>query len=220
MGSRTDMVKARSLVSKNKFEQARQWYHEAGIFGDRAHFLLFATALSQFTDIHGIIQALQHCYEFCVKTLFLLTGYLPPGNHKPAKTLDKVQQRFIRIFPDFSEKEEFEKVFAWIKRNDDYMCEIHETAVYGKGKVPASMLFTDMDVGELFKKVAFLYSFLGGPLLWIGHELGYLTKEEQERLRDLFVKKVAMNESPELEASVKKMVNDFLDDVNTGKETD
>ena len=77
-----------------------------------------------------------------------------------------------------------------------------------------------MDIGELFKKVAFLYSFLGGPLLWIGHELGYLTKDEQAQLLDLFAKKVAMNESPELESSVKKMINDFLDNVNPGKDSD
>lgn len=163
-----------------------------------------ANALPIFTDVHGIIQALQHCYEFCVKTLFLLAGYSPPENHKPAETLDKVQQRFYSIFPDFHEKEEFGKTFDWIKRNDVYMCELHETTVYGKGEVPASKSFLEVDIGGLFKKVAFLYAFLGGPLLWIGQELGYLTKDEQEQLQDLFAKKVAMNESPELESEVKK----------------
>ncbi len=205
------MVNVKRLVSKRKFEKARVWFIEAAICRIRASIILKESSKNELYDFHGTLEALQHCYELCVKVLFLITGFPEPKNHEPAKSIEKVIRRFYHIFPDWESKEEVSKFFDWIKINDEAMAKLHETTIYGVNSTPASKLFNLKKVFEIFEKVNFLYSFLKGPFLYIGIQLNLLNDDEQKMFRELWNMKKQMNADPEYERQIRQSINDFLE---------
>lgn len=165
------------LVSKEKYFLAKELYQEASICWSRSFVIL-----NNPSDKHGVIEALQHCFELCVKSLWLVVGLEYPNTHDAGKNIKKVSKRLKLILPKLNYKIWDEYLENWIILQSDYMNKLHHLTIYGDEErgISASKLFSDEEKSEIIRNVSALFTFVGGPLQWIGAGLGLLTESEKK----------------------------------------
>lgn len=195
------------LVSKEKYFLAKELYQEATICRNRS----FILSLNP-SDNHGIIEALQHCFELCVKSLWLVVGLEYPTTHDAGKNIQKVSKRLKLILPKFNFQIWDDYLENWIILQSDYMNKLHHLTIYGDEKrgISASKLFSEAEKSEMFRNVAALFSFVGGPLQWIGAGLGLLTESEKTEYNEFKEVVRAISQDPKKITELKENVRKFF----------
>jgi len=181
------------LVSKEKYVLAKELYQEAAICRNRSFVLILNPS-----DFHGIIEALQHCFELCVKSLWLVVGLDYPNTHDAGKNIEKVSTRLKLVLPNLNYDIWDGYIKKWIRSQSDYMNSLHHLTIYGDEKrgIPASKLFSEEELSEIIRIVSALFSFVSGPLQWVGSELGLLTESEKNAYNDFKKDVRAVSQDP------------------------
>lgn len=195
------------LVSKEKYFLAKELYQEATICRNRSFVLILNPS-----DNHGIIEALQHCFELCVKSLWLVVGLEYPNTHDAGKNIQKVSTRLKLILPKLDYELWDDYLENWIIMQSDYMNKLHHLTIYGDEKrgISASKLFSDVEKSEIIRNVAALYSFIGGPFQWIGAELGLLTENEKTAYNEFTENIRTISQDPNKLTELKENVRKFF----------
>ena len=195
------------LVSKEKYFLAKELYQEATICRNRSFVLILNPS-----DNHGIIEALQHCFELCVKSLWLVVGLEYPNTHDAGKNIQKVSTRLKLILPKLDYELWDDYLKNWIIMQSDYMNKLHHLTIYGDEKrgISASKLFSDAEKSEIIRNVAALYSFIGGPIQWIGAELGLLTENEKTAYNEFTENIRTISQDPNKLTELKENVRKFF----------
>lgn len=161
-------------IDPESFDLGKQWFFESKIC------LYRALMLSPYPwDNHGKVEALQHCFELSIKSLYLMLGLKYPRDHDAAKNLDKVTELLFEEIP-WTDQEKWPPLEAWIKRNSRDMKKLHISSMYGDDKmgVLASKLFTDEQVSELMVNVSAIWSFVYHTMMIVGHQNGLVNQNE------------------------------------------
>lgn len=193
-------------VSKTKYFQGKELFNEATICRLRA------TNLIPYNyDIHGVIEALQHCFELSLKAIWLVYGLTYPNIHDAAKNIDKVTVRMKLLFPhrDYAS---WGIISNWIKEQSSYMAELHHRTIYGdvdKG-VPASKLFSLEETQKIYQTVTAFHAFVKGSILFVGEGLNLLTPDEERYLRDFRKESLEIYSDPEKIEAQNKRLSYFL----------
>lgn len=170
------MNRMRMEFNRESFEKGKDWFFESKICLYRS----FRIRENPY-DIHGAIEALQHCFELSCKSLYLMLDLPYPRDHDAAKDLDKVR---IKLFQTilWANQDHWPSIESWMKEHSKYLKIIHETSIYGdeeKG-ILASKLFSEEELGDLTRNVTALWSFVYHTLAVLGREYSALTPEEHE----------------------------------------
>lgn len=161
--------------NRESFEIGKDWFFESKICLYRS----FKIRENPY-DIHGAIEALQHCFELSCKSLYIMLDLPYPRDHDAAKNLDKVRKKLFQAIPE-TDQDQWPPLESWIKENSKNMKKIHETSIYGdeeKGKL-ASKLFSIDDLDELTQIVSTLWGFTYHTLAILGIQNSALTPEQQ-----------------------------------------
>jgi len=160
--------------NRESFEKGKDWFFESKICLSRS----FKIRENPY-DIHGAIEALQHCFELSCKSLYIMLGLQYPRDHDAAKNLDKVRRKLFQAIPE-TDQDQWPPLESWIKDNSKYMKKIHETSIYGDEEkdILASKLFSIDDLGELTQMVSTLWGFTYHTLAILGIQNSALTPEE------------------------------------------
>lgn len=173
-------------ITVENYEKSKELINEAIIARNRGLIILAGAEIEGYEDIHGFIEAFQHCLELYLKALWNLVGLKYPHNHDPAKNIEKVNARLIEVMPYLKNQPLFETWEKWIREKSRYYAGLHHKTIYGDestGTV-ASKLFMEEDVRTISHDVHFVLSFLSGMYIRIGSLLGVLTDVERKRLQD------------------------------------
>ncbi len=165
--------------NRESFDLGKAWFFESKICFYRS----FKIRENQ-NDIHGAIEALQHCFELSCKSLYLMLDLPYPRDHDAAKNLHLVSEKLFQVLP-WAKQEEWPPFESWIKANSKHLKIIHETSIYGdeeKG-ILASKLFSKEELGELTQGVSALWSFIYHTLAVLGVQYSALTQEESEEYK-------------------------------------
>lgn len=189
--------------NRESFDRGKAWFHESTICRNR-----FFRILLNPNDIHGAIEALQHCFELSCKSLYLMLDLPYPRDHDAAKNIEQVSEKLFLAIPG-ANQEEWPSLESWIKKNSKNLKKMHETSIYGdeeKG-ILASKLFSKDELGELTVTVSALWSFVYHTLFILGVENNLLTPEEVKEYEkflesSLLAKK---NESEKMKEYLKKI---------------
>lgn len=161
--------------NRESFEIGKDWFFESKICLYRS----FKIRENPY-DIHGAIEALQHCFELSCKSLYIMLDLPYPRDHDAAKNLDKVRKKLFQAIPE-TDQDQWPPLESWIKENSKNMKKIHETSIYGdeeKGKL-ASKLFSIDDLDEITQIVSTLWGFTYHTLAILGIQNSALTPEQQ-----------------------------------------
>ncbi len=174
--------------NRESFEIGKDWFFESRI-------CLYRSVIIRENpnDIHGAIEALQHCFELSCKSLYIMLDLPYPRDHDAAKNLDKVRIKLFQAIPK-TDQDQWPPLESWIKGNSKYMKKIHETSIYGDEKqgILASKLFSIEDLGELMQMVSTLWGFIYHTLAILGIQNSALTPKQQAeyKLYEEFAKNV------------------------------
>ena len=160
--------------NRESFEIGKDWFFESKICLYRS----FKIRENPY-DIHGAIEALQHCFELSCKSLYIMLDLPYPRDHDAAKNLDKVRIKLFQAIPE-TKQDQWPPLESWIKEHSKYLKKIHETSIYGdeeKG-ILASKLFSEKELGDLTQDVSALWSFAYHTLAVLGIQNSALTPEE------------------------------------------
>jgi hypothetical protein len=163
------------VFNRESFEKGKGWFYESQICLYRSFIIIHENP----NDIHGAIEALQHCFELSCKSLYIMLDLPYPRYHDAAKDLDEVGKKLFQAIPD-AKQENWPSIKSWIKKNSKYLGEIHETSMYGDEKkgILASKLFSKEDIGDLMIEVSAFWSFAYHTLAQLGVKYNALTQEE------------------------------------------
>ena len=114
--------------NRESFERGKAWFYESKICLYRSFKIQ-----ENPNDIHGAIEALQHCFELSCKSLYLMLGLKYPKDHDAAKNLNQVSEKLFQTV-NGANQEEWPPIEAWIKKNSKYLKKIHVTSIYGDEK--------------------------------------------------------------------------------------
>ena len=163
--------------NRDSFENGKDWFFESRICLYRSFLIIPENPY----DIHGAIEALQHCFELSCKSLYLMLDLPYPKFHDAAKDIDEVGMKLFQAIPD-AKQENWPSIKSWIKKSSKNLEKIHETSMYGdenKG-ILASKLFTKEDLGDIMKNVSAFWSFVYHTLAQLGNKYNALTQEEYD----------------------------------------
>ena len=141
--------------NRESFEKGKDWFFESKICLSRSFKIQ-----ENPNDIHGAIEALQHCFELSCKSLYVMLDLPYPRDHDAAKNLDKVRIKLFQAILE-TDQDQWPPLESWIKENSKYLKKIHETSIYGdeeKG-ILASKLFSEKELGDLTVNVSAIWSF-------------------------------------------------------------
>lgn len=170
------------------FLKAKKLLNEASIAYIRALILYLwykeNTSNVNHSDWHGMIEALQHCFELSLKAMWYSVGLNYPLNHNPANDIEEMKRRLFMILPVLRNNELFGDWEKWVKTKGKDMEKVHNVSIYGDEKTgkTASESFTEKDVIETFDEANLVYEMAYQQLLSIGKRLNLLTEKEEEEL--------------------------------------
>jgi len=121
-------MKYKMEFNRESFEIGKDWFLESKICLYRS----FKIRENPF-DIHGAIEALQHCFELSCKSLYIMLDLQYPRDHDAAKNLDEVRIKLFQAIPGIKQ-DKWPSLESWIKENSKYLKKIHETSIYGDEK--------------------------------------------------------------------------------------
>jgi len=202
-------------INRENYFKSKELYDEALIAWKRAFGILIWSTKRNYSDFHGSIEALQHCIELCLKSIWILFGLIYPKNHDPTQDLENINAKLYEIFPYLNKEPIFIKWNNWIKEKGRFYANIHFTTIYGdenKGLV-ASKLFTENDMNKIFKDAGFILEFSRGFFDRVGKRLDLLTEEELNRLESEH-KIISYIKEHDLEPAIRKIVDDYLNKVD------
>ena len=160
--------------NRESFEIGKAWFFESKICLYRSFKIR-----ENPNDIHGAIEALQHCFELGYKSLYLMLDLPYPRDHDAAKNLDKVRIKLFQSLPS-AKQDQWPSIESWIRENSKNLRKIHVTSMYGdeeKG-ILASKLFSKEELGDLTCNVSALWSFAYHTLAELGIQNNALTSDE------------------------------------------
>lgn len=162
--------------NRESFEKGKDWFFESKICLYRSFIIQENTY-----DIHGAIEALQHCFELSCKSLYLMLDLQYPRDHDAAIDLDKVRIKLFQTIPE-ANQEQWPPLESWIREKSKYMKKTHETSIYGDEKkdILASKLFSKEELGDIIRNVSILWSFVYHTLAVLGIRYNALTPEEHD----------------------------------------
>ena len=114
------------IFNRESFEKGKGWFYESQICLYRSFIIIQENPY----DIHGAIEALQHCFELSCKSLYLMLDLPYPKFHDAAKDIDEVGIKLFQAIPD-AKQENWPSIKSWIKKSSKNLEKIHETSMYG-----------------------------------------------------------------------------------------
>jgi len=191
--------------NRESFEKGKDWLFESQICLNRSFILIQGNP----NDIHGIIEALQHCFELSCKSLYLMLDLPYPRDHDAAKNLDKVRKKLFETLPT-AKQDHWPPLESWIKEKSKYMKKIHETSIYGDEEqgILASKLFSGEELGDIIRNVSILWSFVYHTLAVLGVQYNALTPEEFENytIFEEFSKNIAHSRKKNVRSYLSKIL--------------
>lgn len=161
--------------NRESFKKGKDWFFESRICLYRSFIIIHNNPY----DIHGAIEALQHCFELSCKSLYIMLDHPYPWDHDAAIDIDELENKLFQAIPD-AKQENWPPIKSWIKKNSKNLKKIHETSIYGDEKkgIVASKLFSKEDISDLMIDVSAFWSFAYHTLAQLGFKYDALTKEE------------------------------------------
>lgn len=200
------------FINVENFTESKKYLKEAQIALIRAYAIYFASTMFSYNDNHGTVEALQHCFELGIKSMWRLVGLDIPRHHDPTDDLDNVANRLLSVFPHIKEDSTWELWKDWVKRKSGQMKTYHIEAIYGdevKG-VPASKLYSDGIIHKLFGEVSFAYTFINQQLDRIANKLDMLDDKEKKELEARIRLFRELRKDNKFDNDLRKRVEEFL----------
>ena len=189
--------------NRESFNRGKAWFHESTICRNRFFWILLNP-----NDIHGAVEALQHCFELSCKSLYLMLDLPYPRDHDAAKNIEQVSEKLFLALPG-ANQEEWPSLESWIKKNSKNLKKMHETSIYGdeeKG-ILASKLFSKDELEELTVTVSAIWSFVYHTLYSLGVKNNSLTPEEVKEYEKFLESSLLtkINESEKIKEYIEKI---------------
>ena len=203
-------------LTKENYMKSRELINEAIIARNRAYIIYIVSNLLHYNDIHGFIEALQHCLELYLKALWVLVGLKYPHDHNPAKDIEVINTRLIEVMPWLNNEPFYKEWEQWIKEKSKYYSSLHHKTIYGDEKtgIVASKYFTKEDGSKINRDVHFVISFLSGAFLQIGALLETLSEKEREKLQADIALRHELDKLG-LDEILRKVIHTYLDYTRT-----
>jgi HEPN domain-containing protein len=202
------------FINVKNFSESKEYLKEAQVALIRAYAIYIASKLFRYNDNHGTVEALQHCFELGIKSMWRLVGLDIPRYHDPTDDLDNVANRLLSVFPHLEDDITWELWKDWVKRKSGQMKIYHNEAIYGdevKG-VPASKLYSDGIIRIMFKEVSFVYTFINQQLDRIASILSILDDIEKKELETRIRLFQELRKDNKFDKDLRKRVEEFLSD--------
>ena len=200
------------FINVKNFSESKEYLKEAQVALIRAFAIYSASKLFTYNDNHGTVEALQHCFELSIKSMWRLVGLDIPRNHDPTDDLDNVATRLQSVFPHLKENTTWELWKDWVQRKSGKMKKYHIEAIYGdevKG-VSASKLYSDGIIRILFKVVGFVHTFINQQLNEIANKIGIFDDKEKNELEARIRTFQKLWKDNKFDNDLTKRVKDFL----------
>jgi len=202
------------FINVKNFSESKEYLKEAQVALIRAYAIYIASKLFSYNDNHGTVEALQHCFELDIKSMWRLVGLDIPRYHDPTDDLDNVATRLLSVFPHLKGDSTWELWKDWVKRKSGQMKIYHNEAIYGDEvkRVPASKLYSDGIIRILFGEVSFAHTFINQQLDRIANKLGILDDKEKKELEARIRLFQELKKDNKFDNDLRKRVEEFLSD--------